>query len=67
MVVEAKTATETYRTLEEYNRSKQGIPIFIVILILYLVIEAVFVGVVLLQLSVGRHTFKSLFRKIKRR
>ena len=63
VVVDARTETETYRTLEEYNRGKQGIPTLVVVL--YSIIELVFVGIVFVYVWFNYKTIKSIYRKAK--
>lgn len=65
VVVDARSETEIYRTLEEYNRARKGAPIFVILL--YSVIELIFVGVVLLYCWGNQKITKGLYRKIKKR
>ena len=62
-VVDARTETDVYRTFEEYNRGKQGVHIFVVIL--YSIIELVFIGIVLVYVWINSGIIKSIYRKTK--
>ncbi len=64
-IVEARTETEIYRTLEEYNRAKQGVSIFVVII--FIIIEIVYALIAFVYIRVNRNIFKGLCRKIKKR
>lgn len=64
LVVEARTETETYRTLEEYNNAKQGVDIFVIIL--FFVIEVIFCAIAVLFFAFSKNTRKSICRKIKK-
>ena len=64
LVVDARTETENYRTLEEYNRGKQGVPVFVVIL--FSIIEIVFVGIIFVYVWMNYNIFKGVYRKIKK-
>lgn len=63
-IIDARTETEIYRTIEEYNRGKQGVPIFIVIL--YSIIELMFVGGLLIYAWINLDIIKSIYRKTKK-
>lgn len=62
LVVDARSENEIYRTIEEYNRGKQGLPVFVVII--FFATEIVFVGIILLYVRTKCSIFKSIFRKI---
>ena len=64
VVVDARTETETYRTIEEYNRARQGVPVFVVIM--FSVIELVFVGIIFLYIWLNYNIIKGFYRKIKK-
>lgn len=64
LIVDARTENETYRTLEEYNSSKQGDDIFVIIL--FFVIEVIFCAVAVLFFAFSKNTRKSICRKIKK-
>ena len=64
-IVEAQNETEIFRTIEEYNRSKQGVPIFAVIL--FIIIEIVCAFIVFVYFWINRNIVKGLFGKIKKR
>ena len=64
VIVDARTATENYRTLEEFNHAKQGLPVFVVIL--FSIIEVVFVGIIFVFVWLYYSIFKSVYRKIKK-
>ena len=63
LVVDARTETELYRTLEEYNSGKQGVPIFVIVL--FSIIEIVFVGIIFVYGWLNYSVFKEVCRKIK--
>lgn len=63
LIVDARNETETYRTLEEYNCGKQGIPFFVVIL--FSIIEIVFVGIFFVYVWLNYSVFKGIYSKIK--
>lgn len=63
MIVDARSETETYRTLEEYNSGKQGVPIFVIVL--FSIIEIVFVGIIFVYVWLNYSVFKEVCRKIK--
>ncbi|MBO5906559.1 MAG: hypothetical protein J6Q85_00200 [Clostridia bacterium] len=63
LVVDARSETEAYRTIEEYNRGKQGVLFFVSIG--FSIIEIVFVGIVLVYVWVSYSTFKGVCIKIK--
>ena len=64
IVVEAHSETETYRTLEEYNRGREGLPVFVVVF--FSIIELIFGGVVFVYVWIHYGTFKGVYRKIKK-
>ena len=63
LVVDARTETELYRTIEKYNRGKQGVPIFVIVL--FSIIEIVFVGILFVYVWLNYSVFKEVCRKIK--
>lgn len=63
LVVDARSKTETYRTIEDYNDGKQGIPVFLVVV--FSIIEIVFIGIVFVYAWINYIIFKGVFRKIK--
>ena len=63
LVVDARSETETYRSIEEYNQAKQGIPI--VIFVLFSIIELLFVGIVFLYVYLNYNTIKGVCTKLK--
>ena len=60
VVVDARTETEIYRDFEEYNRGRQGVPIFVVIL--FSIIELFFIGIVFVYVWLHYKTIKKFFR-----
>ena len=64
LIVDARTENETYRTLEEYNSSKQGVDIAVIIV--FSVIEVLFCVVAVLFFAFNKNTRKSICRKIKK-
>lgn len=62
-VIDARTETEIYRSFEAYNRGRQSVSVFVVIL--YAVIETVFVGIVFVYVWIHRDQMKSIRRKAK--
>lgn len=63
IVVDAKTETEVYRTLDDYNRGKHGLDIFVSIL--FFVIELAYVGVVVIYVWLNYTTIKGVYKKSK--
>ena len=63
IVVDAKTETEIYRTLDDYNRGKHGLDIFISIL--FFVIDSAYVGVVVICVWLNYTTIKGVYKKYK--
>ncbi len=63
-VVDARTKTETYRSFEEYKKSKQGLDIAVIIV--FSVIEVLFCVVAVLFFAFNKNTRKSICRKIKK-
>lgn len=63
LVVDARTETETYRTLEEYNSGKQGVPVFVIVV--FSIIEIIFVGIIFVYVWLNYSIFKGVYRKIK--
>lgn len=63
-IVDARTETEIYRTLEEFNCAKQGVTVFVVIV--FSIIEIVFVGVVFVYVWLNYRIFKGVYKKIKK-
>lgn len=63
LIVDARTETETYRTIEDYNSAKQGLPVFVVIV--FSIVEIVFVGIVFIYVWLNHSIFKGVFRKTK--
>lgn len=64
LVVDARSENRIYRTIEEYNRGKQGLPVFVVVM--FSVIEIIFVGIILVYVWIEGNIFKRIFRKIKK-
>lgn len=64
IVVGARNETEIYRSIEEYNRSKEGVPAFVAVM--FSVIELIFIGIVIVCVWLNRNIIKSLCRKTKK-
>jgi len=65
VVVDARTETEVYRSFEEYNRGKDGLPGFVVVL--YSIIELLFIGILLVYGWIHLKTMKCIYKKFKSR
>ncbi len=63
LVVDARSETETYRSIEEYNHGKQGIPALVTII--FSIIELIFVGIVLMYVWLNFTTVKGIYKKTK--
>ena len=63
-VVDARTETETYRTLEEYNNSKQGVDIAVIVI--FSVFELLFCAGTFIYFALDKNTIKSIYRKVKK-
>ena len=63
VVVDARAEAEIYRSFESYNRARQGIPTLGVII--FSIIELVFVGIVFVNIWLNKSIFKEISRKIK--
>ncbi len=63
LVVDARSETEAYRTIEEYNRGKQDV--LFIVSIGFSIIEIVFFGIVLVYVWVSYSTFKGVCITIK--
>lgn len=64
LIVDARTATETYRTLEEYNNSKQGVAIAVIVI--FSVFELLFCAGTFIYFALDKNTIKSIYRKVKK-
>ena len=64
-VVDARSDAEIYRSLDEFNRGKQGLHTFLVIF--YAVVQLIFTGIVLLFIWNRYNVLKGLCRKLKKR
>ena len=64
LIVDARTKTEVYRTLEEYNRAKQGLPL--IVIIFFSIIEVIFVGIFAVYVWINFNVFKEIYRRIKK-
>ena len=64
LVVDARSETETYRSIEEFNRGKQGVPAFVTII--FSIIELIFVGIVLIYVWLNYNTIKGIYKKSKK-
>lgn len=63
LVVDARSEAETYRSIEEFNRGRQGVPALITII--FSIIELVFVGIALIYVCLNYTTFKSAYKKTR--
>ncbi len=64
IVIEARTETETYRSYEEYLKGMKGAPVANVVI--YTVIEVIFVGAVFVYVWINQNIIKEFFKKVKR-
>lgn len=64
MVYDARTETEVYRSLEKYNRKQENAPIFVIIV--FSVIELLFIGFVFLSIWLQKNVIKCFYRKLKK-
>lgn len=62
-VVAAQTENETYRSLQGYIRGHQGLPAIIVLI--FSIIEFVFIGLVLISTLLDKNIAKGLIKKLK--
>ncbi len=65
LVVDARTESEIYRTIEGYNQSKQGVTTLVVII--FSIIELVFIGIICLYVWLNHNTIKGVYQKVKKR
>ena len=65
LIVELQNETKRYRSLEEYNRSKDGLPIASIIL--FIVAEFLLVGVEILYVCINYNVIIYFYRKIKKK
>lgn len=63
LVVDARTETKIYRSIEEYNHGKQGVPL--VVAVVFSVMELIFVGIVSAYVWLNYNTIKGIYRKTK--
>ena len=63
-VVDARSETETYRSIEAYYSSHEGAAIFVIIL--FSVLELFFIGLVFITVLGNSGTFKGIYKKIKK-
>ena len=64
MVYDARTETEVYRSLEVYNRKQENVPIFVIIV--FSIIELIFVGGVSFFVWLYNNVIKGFYRKLKK-
>ena len=64
-VVDVRSETEIYRSLDEYNRGKQGAPVFTIIV--YAVLQLIFTWIALPFIWNRYNVLKGLCRKLKKR
>ena len=65
VIVDARSGTEIYRSIEEYNRGKTGVVPFLIII--FCLVELIFGGYAFLYVILNRNTLKSLMNRIFRR
>ena len=58
LVVDAHSETETYRSIEEYNRGRQGLQP--VVVMIFTIIETVFVGIIFVFVWMNYNIFKRI-------
>ncbi|MBQ8880514.1 MAG: hypothetical protein IJY69_06725 [Clostridia bacterium] len=64
LVVDARDETEIYRTIEEYNRGRQGVSFFVIVI--FSIIEVIFVGIIAIYVWINYNVFKGFYKKIKK-
>lgn len=60
-VVDARSDTEIYRNIEEYNYGRHGVDIFVIILCS--IIEIIFIGIVIIYCWINFNVIKSIYKK----
>ena len=65
LVVDARTESEIYRTIEGYNQSKQGVTTLVVII--FSIIELVFIGIICLYVWLNHNIIKGIYRKVSKK
>ena len=63
-VVDARSGSEIYRTIEEYNVGRQRMKVFVAIL--FSIIEIVFIGIIFVYVWLNHNVIKGFYRKIKK-
>ena len=63
-VVDARSGSEIYRTIEEYNVGAQYTKVFVAIL--FSIIEIVFIGIIFVYVWLNHNVIKGFYRKIKK-
>ena len=64
LVVDARSGSEIYRTIEEYNVGRQYAKVFVAIL--FSIIEIVFIGIIFVYVWLNHNVIKGFYRKIKK-
>ncbi|MBQ2273271.1 MAG: hypothetical protein II337_07415 [Clostridia bacterium] len=64
LVVDARSGSEIYRTIEEYNVGAQYTKVFVAIL--FSIIEIVFIGIIFVYVWLNHNVIKGFYRKIKK-
>ena len=62
-VVDARSGNMIFRTIEEYNRGKENLPI--ILIVAFTVFELIFLGIVFVDVRMNYKIFKEIYRKIK--
>ena len=65
IIVDARSASETYRTLADYNKSKGGMPLFVIVL--FSAIEFVLCGILFCYIWLNKTIIKEFRRKIRQK
>lgn len=63
VVVDARSGNMIFRTIEEYNRGKENLPI--ILIVAFTVFELIFLGIVFVDVRMNYKIFKEIYRKIK--
>lgn len=62
LIVDARGGAEIYRSIEEYNRGHQGSEVGVIIV--FVVIELLYFGFLLIYIYIDKNTLKSVKRKV---
>ena len=64
LVVDARSESETYRSIEEYNHGKQGVPT--IVTVVFSLIELIIAGIVFTYVRLNYKTIKAVCKKLKK-